>query len=39
MVTGAICGGALFIFVDDLASEKKKREKAPAVKAQIFTNL
>jgi len=34
---GAVCGGDAFLLGDGLVSEKKKRERAPAVKAQILT--
>jgi hypothetical protein len=34
-----VCGGDASLLGDDLSSEKKKREKAPAGKAQISTTL
>jgi hypothetical protein len=34
-----VCGGDAFLLGDDLVFEKKKREKAPAGKAQILTRL
>ena len=36
---GAICGGDALLLGYDPVSEKKKREKAPAGKAQIFTRF
>ena len=36
---GALSGGDALLLGDDLVPEKKKRERAPAGKAQIFTRF
>jgi hypothetical protein len=33
---GTVCGGGAFLFGYDLASEKKKRERAPAMQGAHF---
>jgi hypothetical protein len=37
--SGAVCGEDGLLLGDDLVAEKKKRERAPAGKAQILTRL